>query len=152
MWSTGPSGAKLKLFGNFQEDRPLNAKLAVVMAGVMMLLAAPPVFAHHSFAATYFENQSATIQGTLVEFVCRNPHSFVTVDAPDPTTHAVVRWTIEWASSKRLEREGVNPNTLKPGDQVTILGHPGRIPEEHRLHMWGISRPSDGWKWGHAID
>ena len=130
----------------------MNAKLAVVMAGVTMLLAAAPVFAHHSFAATYFENQSATIQGTLVEFVCRNPHSFVTMDATDPKTHAVVHWTIEWASSKRLEREGVNAGTLKPGDLVTILGHPGRITEEHRLHMWGISRPSDGWKWGHAID
>jgi hypothetical protein len=51
-----------------------------------------------------------------------------------------------------LGREGVNADTLKPGDQVTILGHPGRTAGEHRLHMWGITRPSDGWKWGHAID
>ena len=130
----------------------MNAKLAVVIAGVMTLLAVAPVFAHHSFAATYFEDQRATIQGTLVEFVYRSPHSFVTVDVTDPRTREAVRWTIEWASTKRLEREGVNRDTLKPGDQVTILGHPGRIVEEHRLHMWGISRPSDGWKWGHAID
>lgn len=130
----------------------MNAKLAVAMAVVTTLLAAMPVFAHHSFAATYFENQSATIQGTLVEFVYRNPHSFVTLDVTDPKTRDVVRWTVEWASNNRLGREGVKPDTLKPGDQITILGHPGRIAEEHRLHMWGIARPSDGWKWGHAID
>ena len=130
----------------------MRAKLAVVIAVVMMLLAAAPLLAHHSFAATYFEDQRATVQGTLVEFVYRSPHSFVTVDVTDPKTRGVVRWTVEWASTKRLEREGVNRDTLKPGDQVTILGHPGRITDEHRLHMWGISRPSDGWKWGHAID
>jgi hypothetical protein len=130
----------------------VNVKFAFVMVGVIALLAAAPLFAHHSFAATYFENQSATIQGTLVEFVYRNPHSFVMLDVTDPKTREVVRWTVEWASNNRLGREGVKPDTLKAGDQVTILGHPARIAEEHRLHMWGIARPSDGWKWGHAID
>jgi hypothetical protein len=118
----------------------------------MTPLAVAPLFAHHSFAATYFEDQRATIQGTLVEFVYRSPHSLVTVDVTEPATHELVRWTVEWASNNRLGREGVNADTLKPGDQVTILGHPGRTAGEHRLHMWGIARPSDGWKWGHAID
>lgn len=130
----------------------MNAKIAVVIAGVMTLLAVAPLFAHHSFAATYFEDQRATIQGAMVEFVYRSPHSFVTVDVTEPATHELVRWTVEWASNNRLGREGVNADTLKPGDQVTILGHPGRTAGEHRLHMWGIARPSDGWKWGHAID
>ena len=130
----------------------MKTKLAIAMAGLIALLAAIPVFAHHSFAAGYFEDQRATVHGTLVAFVCRNPHSFVTLDAPDPKTGEVIRWTVEWASSKRLEREGVTAGSLKPGDQVTILGHPGRVPEEHKLHMWGIVRPSDGFRWGHAID
>jgi hypothetical protein len=91
----------------------LNVKFAFVMVGVIALLAAAPMFAHHSFAATYFENQSATIQGTLVEFVYRNPHSFVMLDVTDPKTREVVRWTVEWASNNRLGREGVKPDTLK---------------------------------------
>jgi methionine-rich copper-binding protein CopC len=127
-------------------------KLAVLLAGVVLLVVSPPAFAHHSFAATYFEDQRATIEGTLVEFGYRSPHSFVTVDVTDPKTEQAVRWTIEWGSAQRLGRAGVNPDTLKPGDHVTILGHPGRNPNEHRLHMWGIARASDGWKWGHAID
>ena len=106
----------------------MNVKLAVAIAGVTMLLAAAPVFAHHSFAATYFEDQRATIQGTLVEFGYRSPHSFVTVDVTDPATHELVRWTVEWASNSRLGREGVNADTLKPGDQVTILEHPSALP------------------------
>jgi hypothetical protein len=117
-----------------------------------ILLAAAPVFAHHSFAGSYFEDQNARIEGTLVEFDYRSPHSFVIVDAADPKTGEAVRWAVEWRSGARLGREGVTKETLKPGDHVIVLGHPGRNPEEHRLHMAGIRRTSDGWKYGHAAD
>jgi len=130
----------------------MQAKLTFMLVGLVLLAAAAPLFAHHSFAATYFEDQRAMIQGTLVEFEYKNPHSVVRMDVIDPKTQQTVRWTIEWASGTRLAREGVIAETLKPGDQITVLGHPGRNPEDHRLHMWGITRPSDGWKWGHAID
>jgi len=130
----------------------MQARQTIILASMVLIAASAPLFAHHSFASTYFEDQRTTIQGTLVEFLYRSPHSFVTVEASDPKTQQPVRWTIEWASPTRLGREGVNPGTLRPGDQVTVLGHPGRKAEEHRLHMWGIARSSDGWKWGHAID
>ena len=42
--------------------------------------------------------------------------------------------------------------TLKPGDHVIITGNPGRNPEDHRLRMRTITRPSDGWKWGGTFD
>lgn len=125
---------------------------AVLLACASVLLTAGPVFAHHSFAATYFEDQNRKVEGTLVEFDDRNPHSLVILDAVDAKTQQPIRWTVEWASTNRLAREGVNPNTLKPGDHVIIIGHPSRIEEDHKLHMWGIARPSDGWRWGHAVE
>ena len=33
------------------------------------------VYAHHSFAATYFEDKQQTIEGDIVQFLLRNPHS-----------------------------------------------------------------------------
>jgi hypothetical protein len=119
---------------------------------VSMLLAAAPLFAHHSFAGSYFEDQNAKIEGNLVEFNYRSPHSFVVVDAADPKTGEMVRWSVEWRSGTRLGREGVSQDTLKPGDHVIIVGHPGRNASEHRLHMAGIRRLSDGWKYGRAAD
>ena len=115
------------------------------------LLVAAPVFAHHSFASTYFMDQRTKIEGTLVEFSPRNPHSFVQVEAPDPKTGAMVTWTLEWRSAKRLARQGVNNETLKPGDHVVIVGNPGRTAGEYRLHMLGISRPADGSRDGQAV-
>ena len=48
-----------------------------------MLLFGGRVYAHHSFAATYFVDQVITVKGTVTEFLFRNPHSFLKVQAPD---------------------------------------------------------------------
>ncbi|MBI2189900.1 MAG: hypothetical protein HYU37_22715, partial [Acidobacteria bacterium] len=42
-------------------------------------LSAATMEAHHSFAATYLEGQTQTIEGKVVQFLFRNPHSFLHV-------------------------------------------------------------------------
>jgi hypothetical protein len=109
-------------------------------------------FAHHSFAATYFEDKTEKIQGKLVQFLYRNPHSFVHVEVKDPKTGEMTRWAVEWGAGGQLGRQGVTRDTLKPGDEVIINGNPGRNPEDHRLRMVNITRISDNWKWGGSFD
>ena len=103
-------------------------------------------FAHHSFAATYIENQTVTIEGELVQFVLRNPHSFVDVDVTG-TDGTKVRYVVEWAAPAQLTGK-VNRDTLKPGDHVVITGSPGRNAEDHRVRLLTFRRPKDGWSWG----
>ena len=55
--------------------------LIALVGGV--LLAGMPVGAHHSFAAAYFEDQSISIKGEIVEFQFRNPHAWVHVMVVD---------------------------------------------------------------------
>jgi hypothetical protein len=107
---------------------------------------AVPLLAHHSFAATYFDDKTDTVEGNLVQFVFRNPHSFVHVEAPDENGQPV-RWAVEWGSGQQLSGQGVAADTLKFGDHVVITGNPGRNPEDHRMRMHSIVRPKDGWKW-----
>ena len=128
--------------------RKMLAGMVVAAAG---LAAAVPVAAHHSFAATYFEDKTETVEGELVQFLFRNPHSFVHVEGKDASGN-VVRYAVEWGAGLQLNRQGVTRETLKPGDHVIITGNPGRNPEDHRLRMRTIARPSDGWKWGGTFD
>jgi hypothetical protein len=121
---------------------------ALILACLMTSLA----YAHHSFAATYFEDQTVTIEGELVQFLYRNPHSFVHVEVKDPKTGELVRWAVEWGGGGQLGRQGVSRETLKTGQHVIVVGNPGRTPEDHRLRMVNITRPSDGWKWGGTFD
>ena len=129
----------------------MKTKLVVLMLGLGVLFVATPVFAHHSFAATYFEDQRTTIEGNLVQFLYRNPHSFVHVEVKEKDG-STTRWAVEWGAGGQLGRQGVTRETLKPGDHVILVGNPGRNPDDHRLRMVNVTRPSDGWKWGGTFD
>ncbi|HXD72682.1 MAG TPA: DUF6152 family protein, partial [Vicinamibacterales bacterium] len=48
-----------------------------------------PAYAHHSFAATYFEDKTESVEGDLVQFLFRNPHSFVHVEGKDKDGNTV---------------------------------------------------------------
>jgi len=124
--------------------------LALVIAAAA-IVSGGRAFAHHSFAATYFEDKTQKVEGKLVQFLFRNPHSFIQVEAEDEHGE-MIRYAVEWGAGGQLGRQGVTRDTLKPGDHVIIVGNPGRNPEDHRLRMVNITRPSDGWKWGGSFE
>src|SRR5690606_16809544 len=78
----------------------------VVPSGLLALVAAGAAFAHHSFTATYFEDQTIKITGTVKAFQFRNPHSFVHVEAPDEDGK-MQRWAVEWGGSSQLANQGL---------------------------------------------
>jgi hypothetical protein len=119
----------------------------VAAFSLVALALATQALAHHSFAATYIEDQSVTIEGQLVQFLLRNPHSFVhvMVKEKDGTSS---RYVVEWGSPTQLGGQGVTRDTLKPGDFVVISGNPGRDPADHRVRLLQFKRPKDGWSWG----
>ena len=119
----------------------------VIAAAALTSVWSIQLSAHHSFAATYFEDKQERIEGDLAQFMFRNPHSFVQVDVKQPNGE-VVRYSVEWGGGGQLGRQGVSRDTLKVGDHVIIIGNPGRNPEDHRLRMMRLQRPSDGYSWG----
>jgi hypothetical protein len=111
------------------------------------LLAGTAAYAHHSYAATYDVSNEIKLEGKLVQFVYRNPHSFVHVQAADDQG-AQQRWAVEWAGTGQLAEAGVQRDTLKVGDVVTIVGRPSRVRGEYRALMVRLTRPADGFTWG----
>jgi hypothetical protein len=111
------------------------------------LLAATAAYAHHSYGATYDTSKEVQIKGKLVQFVYRNPHSFVHVQAPDDKG-VDQRWAVEWAGTSQLDNTGVKRDSLLVGDDIVITGRPSRVPGEYRLLMVTLKRPLDGFTWG----
>lgn len=110
------------------------------------LAGAASVRAHHSFGATYL-NEEIRLEGKLVQFLFRNPHSFVHIEAPDERGQ-MQRWSVEWSGTGALQRQGVDRATLRIGDEVIVTGRPSRTPGEYRLQMVTLQRPLDGLSWG----
>ena len=117
---------------------------------VLALVAGARANAHHSFAATYLEGQSVTIEGDLVTFELRNPHSFVNVMVKD-SSGQMVRYLVEWGSTTQLQGK-ISRDTLKAGDHIIITGNPARNADDHRVRLVTLRRPKDGWSWGLAAD
>jgi hypothetical protein len=111
------------------------------------LLAASQTEAHHSFAATYFEDKTVQIEGKLVQFQFRNPHSFIQVEVKDEKGQ-IQRWSVEWGGASQLGAQGVTNETLKYGDIVTLTGAPGREASDNRMLLRSLRRKSDNFGWG----
>jgi hypothetical protein len=114
---------------------------------VVALLSGLTAHGHHSFTAVYQQYDSVTIEGKVVQFLFRNPHSILHVLAPDDSG-TDVRWAIEWQGAGQLGAGGVTADALRPGDPVIVTGNPGRDPAEHRIRMVTIERTTDGFGWG----
>jgi len=125
----------------------MRANWRVIVPVVLLATLGGAVQAHHSFTATYFEDRTVEIQGKLLQFLFRNPHSFVHVEVADEKGE-MHRWAVEWGGAGTLANQGVTNQTLHVGDIVTISGNPGREAGDYRLRMQFLRRPADGFEWG----
>lgn len=86
-----------------------------------LLLSTASAFAHHPFAAEYDENKTLTLNGTVTKLEWVMPHPMVHVDVTD-TRGTRTAWAVELGDVDALIGIGWTPNSLKPGDQITIDG------------------------------
>jgi len=110
------------------------------------LFFAATVSAHHSFTATYDNDKTMTIEGTVAQFLLRNPHSFLHVNVKNKEGKEEV-WNVEWAAAGQLSGAAL-VSSLKAGDPVVVRGNPARDPADMRLRMVSVKRTSDGASWG----
>jgi hypothetical protein len=64
-----------------------------------LLVLSIPSSAHHDESHTYFMDQRTRIEGTIVQFLFRNPHSFLHVEVKDPATDQPLRFAVEWPAA-----------------------------------------------------
>lgn len=97
---------------------------SVVLSLTLCLLPAGAALAHHSYAA-FDMSKSLLVNGTVSEVQYKNPHTWLFVDAHDGAGK-METWAIEAGGPNILMRQGWRANTVKVGDKVSALIHPGR--------------------------
>src|SRR2546423_8823468 len=109
----------------------MKYRLLLLLAAGMFVFGVT-AYAHHSFAAVYNVKETVKLEGNLVQFVFRNPHSFVSIEVPDQEGK-IQRWSLEWGGAAQLAGQGVQQRTLNVGDHVIVTGQPSRAPGEYRV-------------------
>ena len=105
--------------------RALKTKMLLAVVGCGMWLSAPPLVAHHSFAAEYDGDKPITLSGTLTKMLWSNPHAWVYVDVKGADGKAV-EWAFETGGANALYRRGWKKTDLPVGAAVTIDGFRAR--------------------------
>ena len=111
----------------------MKVKIAAFSAFVGLVLSAPAVIAHHSFAAEFDANKALTLKGIVTKIEWSNPHTYFYMDVTD-ANGKVVNWGMEMGSPNGLMRQGWTRNSMRVGDEVIVEG----------------SRAKDGAKVGNA--
>jgi len=97
--------------------------------------------AHHSFAGSYLEGDTVRLEGTIVQFNIRNPHSFINFMVKDEDGKDVL-WGGEWGSVTALSQGGVDRFTLKPGEFIIVDGSPPRDSMDRKVLIRRVERPA----------
>jgi hypothetical protein len=106
----------------------MKTNFSLALAGIGVVLAAAPLWAHHSFAAEFDRSQVVKLKGTVTKMEWVNPHAMihVAVSNPDGT---VTDWMIEGNTPNSLLRAGLTKKALEPGTAIVVVGYRAKSGE-----------------------
>ena len=103
----------------------MRSKVKIALSVIAVLLVISSVmFAHHTSAGLFSVKVNKTLKGTVQKWLYVNPHAALVLDIKNEAGE-VETWRAEFTSPGGLKSCcDITRVTFKPGDPITIVGHP----------------------------
>ena len=98
----------------------VNAIISL-MGLALLVLAAKPAAAHHSFEAEYYGDRTTTVTGYVTKVDWVNPHAYIFFNVKDESG-ATKELRFELGPPYALTRGGWKRDTVKIGDKISLEG------------------------------
>jgi len=112
----------------------MRIKMFCSSLAAVVVLAAVPALAHHSFEAEYDSTKIADFTGVVTQLDWQNPHAYLYANVKDPGG-AVKNIRFELGPPYALLRGGWKKDTVKIGDTITVTG--GALAKDPRNNWVG---------------
>src|ERR1051325_8686495 len=93
---------------------------ALFALAVVAVVAASPLLAHHSWPVD--TSKAVTVSGTVTSYEWGNPHVMMGLDVKTDNGRTE-KGNVGGPSPTRMEANGWDKTTLKPGDMITATGY-----------------------------
>ena len=118
-------------------------RIAVITFGLFAAATAVG-YAHHPYRSLDVAHP-ITITGEIVNVTYAEPHSYIKIGNRAAGGRTVI-WVAELRGISQLRARGITPQTLKPGEQITVTGSPGRAGDKW-LRATTLVRLRDRFTW-----
>ena len=97
----------------------MTSKAALVAC--CSLVFAGPAMAHHSFSM-FDRDKTLTLNGVVKQLEWTNPHAWLYVMVDE--NGKAIEYPLEMQAIGQAMKNGWRPDTVKPGDKVSVVMHP----------------------------
>ena len=100
----------------------MRTLFTLIAAALTLVLAAPPLAAHHAFGAEFDANRPVTLKGVITKMEWVNPHSWIHIDVKT-SDGTVQSWMIECGPPGALVRRGWSKASVPSGLEILVEGY-----------------------------
>jgi len=119
-----------------------------ILAAVMLTAGAGQ--AHQPFSAEFDANKPITLKGIVTKIEWTNPHVWFYVNVKDEKTGEMANWGAEMGPPHGLQRRGWRRDTLKIGEEVTVVGSMAKNGS-NRMNARTVTLTSTGGRPGETL-